>query len=386
MSKIHLDLKVTSAIEEAYLCSADEISQLSGANLGNFVFRYALNSLVDDFSEYRQVNYAQLNSIIGEEPIESVLVSCANWLGTREQDEKSNKFRADILERIDVPVISFGLGVQAGQGAESVDLGPESKRLARVLASKSELLSVRDKLTARVLKEIGISNVVITGCPSNFINTRPSLGSEIAATARSLIEDKCDWREMRTCVTEFSGGHAHSGAILKTTLKVLEASPSFYILQSPALLPFLFEESGDPPAAYSSNSTLGKDGVKHLLKSKTLHFSSVDSWLDFCRTCDFAFGMRVHGNMVPLQAGVPALLVGHDSRTSGLGVEMGMPVMNPEAFLEAQKDGPRLLLEHVAETMSEYDKKRKELAAVMESFLDGNNVPVHAKLRDLAQS
>lgn len=55
--------------------------------------------------------------------------------------------------------------------------------------------------------------------------------------------------------------------------------------------------------------------------------------MDFARTCDLSFGMRIHGTMLPLQSGVPSVLVAHDSRTIGLADKMGIPWVSPEDFV-----------------------------------------------------
>ena len=376
MSKFYLDLEVRSEIPRAFEYSSLDVTRLSGANLGNFVFRYALQSIIEDFFSFTPVNYPAIRSRVSDQEIEEVIVSAANWLGTREQDERSNKVRADIIESVDAPVISFGLGVQAKQGTEVVKLGPESQRLARVLAAKASSLSVRDRLTANTLEKLGIGNVVVTGCPSNFINTQPDLGKVIANKARDLAAKGSDWEAVRTCISEFSGGHAQSGAILKTTLQFMRTAPAFYVAQSPALLPFLLREEDSIPAEYRSNAGMPEAELRKVILAKTLHFSSVDGWLDFCRTCDFAFGMRIHGNMVPMQAGVPSLLVGHDSRTSGLGKEMGVPTLAPSQFIEGLKRGPNWLFEYVAREMERYDEVRRGLARVMYEFLVENRLKV----------
>ncbi len=384
MKKIHLDLSVRSSIRDAYLLSSEEIMRISGLNLGNLAFRHALGSMLEDFSSFTPVNYFAFKELIKNSTPDVVIISCANWLGTKEQDEISNKFRADLIEPLDCRVVSFGIGVQAPHGTEAVSLGPESQRLARVLSEKSALISVRDKLTEKTLRSIGIRNVCVTGCPSNFINTRPSLGTDIALKAEKLLQDDVSWASMRTAISEFTGGNRNSGAVLRNMFAILEGAPSFYVLQSPDLLPFLLGENSDIPPVYVNELGVPLAECKSLLLARMLFFSGVDGWLDFSRTCDFSFGMRIHGTMVPLQSGVPSLLIGHDSRTSGLGDEMGIPMLSGQEFIEVERSSPAAFLRIICERMQGYDPKRRLLAQRFLQFLQQNNIPYTQELTRLA--
>jgi hypothetical protein len=386
MQKLHLDLSVVSGISQAYLKSSQEISKISGQNLGNLVFRHALISIIEDYFDFDTVNYQEFADRIRTNNPDLVIISCANWLGTKSHDERSNKFRADLLEPLNCNIVSFGLGVQAPQGADSVTLGPESQRLAKVLASKTSLLSVRDQLTAKVLRGIGIDNICITGCPSNFINTRPDLGNAIARKAELLARQSVPWNQTRVAISEFSGGHKVSGSVLRRMFEVMNAAPSFYIVQSPELLPLLYGESKNIPDVYSANSGLSIPECLNTLKSTALAFSNVEAWLDFSRTCDLSFGMRIHGTMVPLQAEVPSLMIGHDSRTLGLAHEMCIPGLTPQAFMELSLEEPVALWQEILDQIQQYDDNRSRLAKGLVGFLFENNLPATQKLLDLAQS
>mgnify|MGYP003674674673 CR=1 FL=1 len=382
MAKVYLDLKTVSSIPNAYKCSADEIMAYSGLNIGNFAFRHALHSLLEDIGEYTPLAWQQLNELIAKEPIEQVIVSCANWLCATEQYEKSNGVRASIIEKLDCPVISFGLGAQASSKDSELNLGPNTVRLAKVLAEKCTLLSVRDEFTLNVLEKIGVQNAVVTGCPSNFINLDPDLGKKIVGKSQRLILKDPSWNELKIQFNEYSGGHVHSGGVLKRILRLLEISPSNYVIQSPVLLPFLLGENENIPNDYLNHGQEVKN-IRLLLKAKLLHFSSIDSWLDFSRTCDFATGMRIHGNMIPLQSGVPSVVIGHDSRTAGLASYMGIPSLSPDKFMSISNRRPSFILEDVVEKMAVYDERRSTLAKNMLDYIEKNKLTQNKHLNKL---
>ncbi|MCQ4321763.1 polysaccharide pyruvyl transferase family protein [Stutzerimonas stutzeri] len=380
MAKVYLDLKTVSAIPNAYQCSSVELMGFSGHNIGNFAFRHALNSLLDNLHDYMPLAYPQLNQLLGnQESIEHAIVSCANWLCKTEQYEKSNGVRASVVEKLDCPVVSFGLGAQASSKDSELKLGPNTERLAKLLSERCKKLSVRDEFTLNTLEKIGINNAVVTGCPSNFINLDPGLGKKIVKKAQRLIDKNLTWNGLKVQFNEYSGGHAHSADVLQRTLRLLTVSPSFYVLQSPVLLPYLLGEDDNLPRDYAH---IGKDvdNLRNLIKAKTLHFSSIEAWMDFSRTCDMAMGMRIHGNMIPLQSSVPSVVIGHDSRTSGLANYMGIPSVTPEEFVKLSNIKPAFMLDLVALKMAGYDARRQILACNMADYIRDNGLAENGDL------
>lgn len=384
MSKLYLDLPVFSSIDSAYRHSADEIIYKTGRNIGNLVFRHALLSLMADINEYEVIAYPEIEGCLSREPVSQVVMSCANWLSASTQYESSNGYRVTQISKFDCPVISFGLGAQAlsGSKASELNLGPNTRRLAQLLAEKCNQLSVRDEFTYDVVKRLGINNAIVTGCPSNFINLDNGLGAKIAEKALHLVSSDSSWSQMKVHFSECNGEHAEAKNMLHRLFQLLSASPSFYVVQDPHLLPFILKEKDALPNQYQWLYEEVED-PKRIIRSKAMHFSSVDAWLDFSRTCDLALGMRIHGNMVPLQAGVPSLVVGHDSRTEGLADLMGVPFISPIEFVEASRRPPTQILELIAKKMSTYDNRRKELAKNWIDFMGANDIRINPALNAL---
>ena len=372
MSDYYLDLKVISAVPQAYLKDSKELLAIAGQNIGNYAFRHAL-SMMFDLDGFFVTSFAGLDLLGEDEKPSKIVVSCANWLGDSEQYEQSNGDRASILEKTDCRVVAFGLGAQAGSNDAELSLGPQTIRLAKVLSERNRYLSVRDEYTYAILEKIGIKNAVITGCPSNFINLDPNLGQAIATRAAACSQKKQSWGDLRTHISEISGGHSFSNQVLRQLFAVLHHSPSFYILQSPVLFPLLLGGQEVVPEPYLSSQLAEFETIDQyvcFLKSKLLHFSSIDGWLDFARTCDLSLGMRIHGSIIPLQAGVPAMIIAHDSRTEGLSDFMDIPAISPEslgAYLEAE---PARVFDQIGLKMGGYDSRRCEIAKIFVSYLE----------------
>lgn len=385
MQRLYLDLQHISDVPNAYRRNAEAVSDLSGLNLGNYAFRHALKFIVGDLWSYRPVAYPQFLLAVTQTPVERILISAANWLGSTETDEAHNGYRVRALETTDAPLTVFGLGVQARHG-EVPQLGPNTARLAAIIAERSVSLSVRDEITADTLAALGIRNAVVTGCPSNFINGDRRLGAAIQARVQALQAGGGGWGRLRTIISEFSPGHPASAAALAAKLRLLRDTPAFHVIQTPELLAFLFNETTDIPDAYLAANPFDGDAeaLRAVLRGTTLHFNAIEGWMDFARTCDLSFGMRIHGNMVPLQAGVPSILISHDSRTAGLANFMGIPSVTPEEFVGSQAAGPGPLFDRIAQVMDGYDARRQALAQIMRDFVVANGLPVHDSLQGLA--
>ena len=388
MTRYYMDLPVLDRTDPvaSYRLDTTELMSVTGQNIGNLAFRHALRFIVDDIAAYRLSRYPGYLAAARAGEISATVVSCANWLGTSERDEAANANRADTFAATDAPTVCFGLGVQAPHGAETVDLGPNTQRLAHVLSERARLLSVRDEVTQATLERYGITNTVVTGCPSNFINGDPDLGQSVAARAGYLLGRAQGWDDLRSLICEFSGGNAASGAVLRTCLRLMDSAPAFYMLQSPVLLPFVLRENRRVPDVYASNNPFPDEPgrLSKALSRSCLHFSSIEAWMDFARSCDLSFGMRIHGNMVPLQAGVPSILISHDSRTAGLGGIMGIPRIAAADFAGDVVEKPHRLLEIIAETMQHYDAHRHKLARVMHDYVTTNGLTAHPSLSRLA--
>ncbi|TVR08197.1 MAG: polysaccharide pyruvyl transferase family protein [Planctomycetota bacterium] len=375
MRGLHLDLNWTSAIDDAYKLDADQLMKATGGNFGNLVFRHALKSILSKLDSFLPVTWPEARQFSSSEKVECVLVSCANWLGTSEEDERRNLGRAQIIESFDCPVVPFGLGVQAPSGAESVELGPNTRRLAEALSLKCNLMSLRDSLTARTLEGLGISNAIVTGCPSNFINPDPWLGKSIVERANGVAARVSSWGQVRTLISEVGTSNLRSRKSGLKSIEFLHRYPSFYVLQSPNMMEFMVGVERDIPAGYNlTEAGITEAELRAILLSKAIYFTSVDAWLDFSRTCSFCFGNRVHGTMVALQAGVPSILIGHDARTEGLAKEMALPMVAEESFSADFWRSPREAMSLVINLMEEYDDRRSVLGSRFKLFVNENDL------------
>ncbi|MFA0497215.1 polysaccharide pyruvyl transferase family protein, partial [Vibrio sp. 10N.222.54.B11] len=371
-----MDLLYISGIKDAYKENTDGLMYYSGFNLGNYAFRHGLSKMIN-VEEHKRINWRGCREFLKENGNPSeLLLSCANWIGTSEHEERANGTRYELIKQMECPTIPVAIGAQSHGSVNDFSLGKNTKNLIALLSERSSAISVRDEFTQQALEKYGIKNSIITGCPSNFINDDDELGKKVQEKAQNLIKNKLDVKETRYHISEYSAGNAVSSLVLAKTLKILSKSAGQYIIQSPELLPFLLRETRSLPLSYKLPGLMNlTPKVKSLLNSRTQHFSGIEPWLDFSRTCDISFGMRIHGNMIPLQAEVPSIVVTHDTRTAGLSNTMCIPTIGAEEFYKIRSSQLNtVLLNKVIMTMGDYDTQRRELKNRFSTFFESNGL------------
>lgn len=379
-----MDLLYLGGIENAYKENSDGLMYYSGFNLGNYAFRYGLSKMIAT-QDYQRINWRGCRKFLDENGAPNkVLLSCANWIGTSGHEEKANATRYELIKRMDCPTIPVAIGAQSHGSIDEFSLGKNTINLISLLSERSEKISVRDEFTRQALEKYGINNVVVTGCPSNFINDDNKLGYRVKKKALSLLESGIDVKDTRYHISEYSAGNAVSSLVLAKTLKILARSSGQYVIQSPELLPFLLKETRDIPLSYKIPGLLNINlKVKDLLNMRTQHFSGIEPWLDFSRTCDISFGMRIHGNMIPLQAGVPSIVVTHDTRTAGLSDTMCIPTISAKEFSKLNyKKINSNILEKVVIKMEGYDENREKLSKEFQHFFDSNHLDYNCLIEE----
>lgn len=367
----YLDLRAISEIPGECLHASGPFMAACGGNTGNLLFRHALKGLVD-LSAFEAMTYAELGRALAEGKVYgSILISAANWIGASEQREGQCKARADLILKAGLPVVVVGLGAQAPLQHGDLKLGPETLRFMAILSEHSKWISVRDEFTAKLFERNGFRNVIVTGCPSNFIRMGEPLEEVIGRRAHALGSLKP--KPMSVAFSEISTGHPLSQKVLAKTLRDLrEVSDSQYVSQSSALIRFFFNEEESLPDVYlaaAAGAGMKREAVVELLRKKVRYFSSVPEWIGWLGRFHLVVGMRIHGAMAGIQAGIPSILIAHDSRTKGLGEVMGIPMITPEEYVSGRSGGLARLAGLIQRDIAGYSAKRNQLRQAMETVL-----------------
>lgn len=226
------------------------------------------------------------------------------------------------------PINILGLGAQAtleemNPTEYAKNLSDEIVWWARSVSERCVSMGVRGEFTADVLKALGIKNVDVVGCPTWFVNghNQPEIRKKEFSELRHPV--------FHTCWEPYTEWHAlWNRAVLENMLPFPD--PRFVIQSEFNFLPYLImnrdplqaglaitqEDLRKSVNAICAHFALSETDVLENPKIRNMFeiFSDMNKWGEFMKTRDVAFGFRIHGNIIALKNGVPAINIVTDSR------------------------------------------------------------------------
>jgi len=295
--------------------------------------------------------------------------------------------RADFLEAVNLPCLPVGLGAQAPYLGADVSLPRGTIRYLKILSERSRQIGVRGEYTADVLAKVGVRNTVVIGCPSHFINPLSALGAVIERKLRHATFN-------RVAVAAGDLNPAHRN-IERKLFGWLLRREGVYICQSHVGLVALARNRPD------EISMAEVDKIRRHLQRRRLRFMTcaeflavvrqrfrvffdAAAWLEFLTRLDLVIGLRIHGNLLAVQAGTPGICIRHDARTEELCRTTGIPSVPVNEFLVARR--MRTLVNAMGFQGNDFDRKRAALARDYRALFAGSGVNVSNGLAELTQS
>lgn len=338
-----------------------------GANVGNLLFsnsvfqsvnipgaRVVSDSLItEQASGSTDAHIERIN-----DEFDAYIVPLANAF--RPQFERSLRRLTRVIERLRIPVVVVGVGVQNVEGdAGALTAGSSVDEAAtafvRAVLDRSATIGVRGETTEHYLASLGFNRdlVDIIGCPS--LNT-PSPVPISVPTAR-LADDA-------QVAMNLTPSADRMGEVVATNVAAYRNL--VYIPQEVQELAFLLW--GEPLASWDERLPMHH---RHPLvqDGRVRFFLDPTTWMDFLAGCEFAFGTRIHGTIAALAAGTPAFLLSHDPRTLELAEYHRIPhrrIIGSGSVLAAD-------LAQEAD-FAEFNAFRRESFDRYRAFLDRNSV------------
>ncbi|QRM32377.1 polysaccharide pyruvyl transferase family protein [Microvirga sp. VF16] len=245
-----------------------------------------------------------------------------------------------LLERLDVPVVTLGLGMN-DDGLAMEDLHPSLRQLLSWLNTHAALFGVRADRTAAWLHDNGLRRAVALGCPSLH------LYPDAIARLQPLQSSPAQLRIA-------TGGYVlrdHDRAAALSAL--LDGQNVSYFVQDEIFHPGLFAE--DDIISDDTRGILRKEKVEQAITdwggfspsfNRYFYFDALDTWRQAMAGHDVFIGDRFHGGTVALQVGLPTVMFTRDVRADELSRFYGIP----QAGLGV--DGSKALATLIAEALS----------------------------------
>jgi Polysaccharide pyruvyl transferase len=237
-----------------------------------------------------------------------------------------------LLEQTKVPVIAFGIGLQALENAERV-VNDSTERFLKLLAERSASIGVRGELSVAALEGIGITNVRIIGCPTAFRHRRATM--QVKKVDSGSIEQlgfTLRRKTFRVATLQRYLMHVLSRQYRTTVFSAGELQEKGIFYADRGLV--------SEPETVRANAIKGletdrwiygaDDPLLDIYRQSLAVFESVADFEEGIRAMSAVTGFRLHGNLMALANGVPALYVVYDTRTREFVRTFGIP------FVEAR--------------------------------------------------
>jgi hypothetical protein len=281
---------------------------------------------------------------------------CAILCGTNlYQRDWESALTSEALARVRVPVIPFGVGGSAANLSER-DVSRTTREMIRALHSSCAVGSVRDPFSAEVVARAGVTNVLMTGCPVLFWAQGDDLRVPAPCGRRRIIVTARNWLMHRW---PDNVDHPVQVRLLETVIRGFPAEQIVFAVH--------------------------EDFDERLVERLNLQPASVvrsGRPEDFVRLYsdpeNVVLALRLHAGMIALANGVPAVFVGHDTRTYSFCEMMGLRAVEMFAENAAADCVTRLrrILEGDVSEFAAAAARFRALRLPMHEFLAANRLPV----------
>lgn len=214
------------------------------------------------------------------------------------------------LERITAPVIPFGLGWkgQLNQAPADFSFTDSSLRFISTIHERmSGSSSVRDHLTKELLSHNGVDNVMMTGCPAWYDESKLAQDFVYPSTIKRVV------------LSMPAFPHDQVWDLMDATSALFPRATKYLAFQAGYKSTHIKNQ-----AEYTSwNYATIRRGI--LKGFRPISFdSNFEKFESFMKSVDFHFGYRVHSHIFSLSQRIPSMLIAEDSRGVGQAQAMGV--------------------------------------------------------------
>ena len=306
---------------------------LTNGNTGNYLIGegclHALKNADVTFVPF----WALVNYLEDPERSRSYFAENFDWLVVSSANLLRSDYSADaecqVFSQIPLPIMFMSLGGQRFEDLQQQNLPQGTLDFIEMIKSKRHMVFTRGRQSEAFLRACGLENVLATGCPSLY-----AFPDNMVASLRRL--DGFEYDDSTSCALHgyFSPHPIHSVEDIQA-LHNPKARMS-YILQDETMFYGLELDAGDDDPVYDQTSGAITVSCNHPLsgmKGLSLNiFFNTDQWRTWSASFDFNTGRRLHGAIIAMQAGVPALPVAVDDRMREMLGYSGLPHLDTKIW------------------------------------------------------
>ncbi|TYC53061.1 polysaccharide pyruvyl transferase family protein [Rhodobacterales bacterium] len=320
--------------KSAFLKIDDPLSTFArgGINTGDvLVYDAMLKALAYD--EVRNVQFAHAGDekLWPQDDYDATVIRGSNYL--TETVDIGNVI--PLLKKLKGPIVPVGVGAQAAK-YKKLEIPKGSVEAWKIIADKCETIGVRGVYSAEVFNDLGIKNIRIIGCPSFYRNLRPSIeikpfDPETARVGLTLN---------KYLSADYASNATKTNRMQRALIQaVAKRSSNRLYSQGEREETLAIYETGEARQAHIQ-SILGKYGLENdkdveaLISDRMTAFFDVDEWAaDAKKNVDVLVGFRLHGNVIGLHQGIPAVFFTYDSRIRELSTLFAIPSVEVEDYM-----------------------------------------------------
>jgi hypothetical protein len=243
------------------------------------------------------------------------------------------RYAEEVLQRLRLPVLAFGIGAQAPCKGELV-LSEQTQRVLHQMADSTASVGVRGAYTAEVLWRHGIKNVRIVGCPTAFRNLDPNL--QIALPPLDEVR-----KVGLTVRREVSPNYApdverylnfHRDLVKEVAARFETVLMAQGEIEEKAIVLGTEEQKQAALRKLREHGWASQwymdDAIEQLYRTRLFYSDVVADYEQLVRQKDLVLGYRLHGNLMALANGVPSIYFTYDSRTTEFAETFAIPSLN----------------------------------------------------------
>lgn len=245
-----------------------------------------------------------------------------------------------LLKKLQGPIVPIGIGAQASV-YRKLKFTPGTVEAWRIIASKCKSIGVRGAYSAEVLNDMGIKNVRVIGCPSFYRSLRPSISIRKIDPATARVGLTLN----RYLSKEYATNAVKTNRLQQALLEAVACRPNSRLYSQGEREESLAVFSPPDQKAKHVDTILSRFGLRGnadcqaLFMERMFAFLDVDEWTkDVAEQIDVMVGFRLHGNVIALHQGIPAVFFTYDSRIRELAALFAAPAIEVEDYCPVNLD------------------------------------------------